>query len=77
MSWLAIVLFIIQHLPDFITIIVDIINALGGKGHQALHDARVNLSSAIQTGDLSNAKQAITNQAVSLGVAVPAHLVGE
>ena len=77
MSWLAIVLFIIQHLPDFITIIVDIINALGGQGHQALHDARVNLSQAIQSGNLDNAKTAIRSQAVSLGVAVPAHLVGE
>lgn len=77
MSWLAIVLFIIKELPEFIQIIAAIINALSGQGFAALHAAKEKIAAGIQSGNLDTAKEAIGAQAACLGIACPADLKGE
>lgn len=51
MSWLAIVLFIIEHIPDLIKIIQEIIALLHGLPHTERVAARLSISDAIKTGN--------------------------
>ena len=60
MSWVSIVLFITEHLPDLITIINDIIAFFHGQGVSALKEAGAKIEAAIKSGDKENVRQVVT-----------------
>lgn len=74
MSWLAIVLFIIEHIPDLIKIIQEIIALLHGIPHTERVAARVVISDAIKSGDHQSVREVVAQvHAYCLGqVACPA-----
>lgn len=76
MTWLSIVLFIIVHIPDFISAIEAIIRALHGHGIAEVTAARERISAAIESGDLGQVRKVVRSQGECLGVACPSDLKG-
>lgn len=78
MSWLAIILFVMQHLPDLISIVEKIIELIHGLPHADRVQARQEMTAAIKANDLGKFREVATSwHRKCLGVACPADLVGE
>lgn len=57
MSWLAIVFWVLTHIPDFISVIQQIIKLIGGMPHPQSESVRSNISDAIKSGDVDSVKE--------------------
>lgn len=78
MSWLAIVLFIIEHIPDIIEVIKKIIDLLRGMPRPDRVEARHDLASAIRSGDHDKVREVAKQwEKRCEGVACPSDVLGE
>lgn len=61
MSWIAIFFFIVQHIPDLVSIIKAVIALIHSIPHDQREQARAEIGAAIKTGD-KEAVRAVVNE---------------
>lgn len=59
MSWLAIVLWIVIHIPDFLAIIQAIFNLFKYAPPMMIEQSRITISAAIHSGDKEHVKSVL------------------
>jgi hypothetical protein len=59
MSWIAIVFWVVTHLPEMVGILESIVKLIESVGHPQAETLRSNLSDLIAKGDVSGVKSAI------------------
>ena len=78
MSWIAIVLWIVENIPSIISLIKQIIAIFHTLPADQGQTLRQTISDAIQTGDIEKVKSVVQDQCKAFGwIGCPSQLVGE
>ncbi len=61
MSWVAILFFVLQHIPDMISIIREVLALIHKLPKEQREQAKVEIGSAIQSGDDAAVREALSH----------------